>query len=79
MKVTVHRTLVVRITRLGKTALYCFSVITVGTGCNPFFKVGRNVGRGRIKKSYLGLLRIPPKCFNTSISAWGLEPRKEGF
>ena len=39
-----------RIASLGMTALYCYSVITVGTGCIPFFKLGGNVGRGRIKK-----------------------------
>ena len=36
----------------GWTALYCYSVITVGTGCLPFFNVGRNSGRGRIKRRF---------------------------
>ena len=50
---TQTRALVGRITRLGRTALYCYLVITVGTGCIAFFNVCGNVVRGRIKKLLL--------------------------
>ena len=39
-----------RITRLGRTALYCYSVITVGTGCILFFKLVEIVAEGGKKE-----------------------------
>ena len=37
----------------GRTALSSYLVIAVGTGCIPFFKVGRKGGRGLIEKPHL--------------------------
>ena len=45
-----NKAYVMRITWLGRTALYCYSVITIGLGCIPLFKESRNGGRGRKKK-----------------------------
>ena len=60
----------VRITRLGRTALYSYPVIMVGTGCISFFKQEENVIEGgyKINKKYkkLSLSTIP-------ISRIGLE------
>ena len=41
---------VVMITRLGRTALYCYSVITIVMGCIPFFKQVEMEVEGRTRK-----------------------------
>ena len=60
------------ITRLGRIALYCYSVITVSTGCIRFFKVGGNGGRGRFKNKTkhcsLFVSKYPTKAWQTSPS-----------
>ena len=55
----VHWALVVRVTIVGRTPLYCYSVITVGTGCIPFFKWDEMVEEGGyFKKSVASRIRI---------------------
>ena len=51
------------------TALYCYSVITVGTGCIPFFKVGGNGGRGRIKPPVVMMSQFK-RSKVTSLQVW---------
>ena len=41
------------ITRLGRTALYCFSVIMVVRGCIPFLKCEEMMVKGELKKESL--------------------------
>ena len=66
-----------RITRSGGTALYWYSVITVGTGCIPSFQVSGNGGRGREKNFEAAALKLVQHTIHPFVSKTRLRVSNE--